>query len=689
MPQAIAAAVVAAVGATGVAATVITISVQLAVTLGLNFIARAIFGSGVPKPSDGKQIIREAVASRRRHYGRVHTGGALSFYESRGGTLGMVITMGTGRISQIIEHRLNNKPVTVGAGGVLSDPKFRGAIRIITRLGEDDQTAVSELTSIFPEWTTDHRQRGCSLVAMICGPVKQKYFSEVYEGNRQPEYTWISEGALCYDPRKDSTAGSIGPHRLNDPETWEWTDNAALIIADYWASPDGYGAGADNVNWANIASEADICDQTVTTVDAQTIARWRIWGSYNLATDERRTVLQEMLKACDGYCWQDADAKLNLHVGRWIEPTIHLTDDHIIALNGSMGAKATDRVNEVKVIYTDARFDYNEQESAPVVNVAAQEALGRPESQRFDIYYAPHHNQASRLGKRLLAKLSDRWNLVVVTNLYGLNLIGERFCRLTCAELDIQAVAFEVSSLRIDFEAGTIEVGLSEVRASDWDFDAELEEGLPPEEPDVTSTTPTVPVPENLTLTAVPITLGTVNGVGIRASWDEPSREGLSFIAEYRPEAGAWANMAVNQDDFTALSPVVDSDVEHEARVKAVTISGRESAWTAVQTITPSAPSSLSAPSQFAVAPATTGEATIDWRNPVQPEFDHVKLFHNSTNNLGTASQIGSEQFGALGEVMTYNATGLAAGTRYFWARAYDAADNPSPAAGPVTAIIS
>lgn len=106
------------------------------------------------------------------------------------------------------------------------------------------------------------------------------------------QYTQVIEAALCYDPRKDSTAGGTGSHRLNDPDTWEWTDNAALIIADYWAHPDGYGVGADGVNWANIAAEADISDQTVTTVDAQTIKRWRIWGSYSLATDERKTVLQ-------------------------------------------------------------------------------------------------------------------------------------------------------------------------------------------------------------------------------------------------------------------------------------------------------------------------------------------------------------------------------------------------------------
>jgi hypothetical protein len=646
-------------------------------------------GPSGPKPSDVQQIVREAVASRRRLYGRVHVSGALSFYESSDGTLAMVVTTGTGRLYQIVEHRLNNKIVAVGAGGVLSDAKFQGAIRILSRLGEDDQTAVSELTAIFPEWTADHRQRGCSLAVILCAPVKQKNFSQVYEANRQPEYTQVAEGAFCYDPRKDSTAGGAGGHRLNDAETWEWTDNAALIVADYWSHADGYGAGSANVNWLNIAAEATICDQTLTTVDAQTIARWRIWGSYSLATDERKTVLQNMLKACDGYCWQDADGKLNLQVGRWIEPTIHINDNHIISLAGGLGAKATSYVNEVKVVYTDARFDYSEQESAPVVDLVAQAALGRPESQRFDIYYAPHHNQAVRLGKRLLAKLSDRWNLVVVVNLFGLNLIGERFCRLTCAELGIEAVAFEVSSLRIDFEAGTVEVGLSEVRASDWDFDADLEEGTPPAEPGDTSSTPTVPAPTGLTLTGVPLTVGATAGVGIHATWDAPSREGLEAIAQFRETSGAWADMPVNQDDRVATSPIVSSGILHEVRVKHVTLAGRESDWSAVVTITPSADNSaVGPPTTLTATGGGTGKAIIGWRNPVSSTFGFTRVWENTTNNFATATRRG-DFIGALGEVASKTINGLSAGTHYFWVQAFnDAGTVSSSAVGPATATV-
>ena len=47
-----------------------------------------------------------------------------------------------------------------------------------------------------------------------------------------------------------------GPQRIADKSTRVWSDNAALVIGDYAAHPDGYGLGYDNVNWASIAREA-------------------------------------------------------------------------------------------------------------------------------------------------------------------------------------------------------------------------------------------------------------------------------------------------------------------------------------------------------------------------------------------------------------------------------------------------
>ena len=174
-----------------------------AITIGATILVNSLFGPSRPKPSDGQQNIRVAVGSRKRHYGIVCTGGQISFIESRGGTLVIIVTLGTGEEAEILEHKINDQIVSV-VGGTITDARFHGAVHIYTRLGTDDQTAIGEVTAICPEWTAAHRQRGCALAAIIGDPVKSKHFSEVYNG-QIPQYTQTRKAAKLYDPRKDST----------------------------------------------------------------------------------------------------------------------------------------------------------------------------------------------------------------------------------------------------------------------------------------------------------------------------------------------------------------------------------------------------------------------------------------------------------------------------------------------------
>lgn len=696
MPQALAALVVSALAITGTAAVIATAVLTLAISFGLQQLVSAVFGSGgVSKPSDGQQIIRENVSSRKRHYGYVHVGGILSFYESKNGTLYAVVTTGHGELDSVVQHRLNNNPVNVDGSGLVTDSKYRNAIRIYTRYGADDQTAISQLTSVFPEWTSNHRQRGCSLVAIFYGEVDEKYFSEVYEGNQVPAYSQVDKGAMVYDPRLDSTqvigydgAGDpiygSGTHRLNDTGTWEWSDNWALTTADYLGHVDGYGAGYDVINWVNIAEQADICDETVTTVDLQTIKRWRAWGSYKLADDKRQTVLQEFMKAGDGFIWQDAEGLINIRCGYWEAPTVHLTDDHIINVTASLGGDPQERTNEVRVIYTDSRFDYSETESAPQIDLVEQTRIGRPETQRYDIYYCPHHNQASRLGKRLLTKLSNRWNMTIVCNLYALNLIGERFARITITELDIIGLYFEITSFKLDPKTNLIELGVAQIESSDFDFDAATEEGDPPAEPGDTSPgTITIEAPANLVL------VETV-GIMIYATWDPTTRTSLSFIAEYEDSSGNIFPMSVNQDERTALSGIVTDGETYTVRVKSVTIAGRESAWTEDDiTVDGSAVETApSTPTQFA-ATGGSGEAVIDWRNSPEVNFDYAEVFRHTADDFGAASQVGGDQYGSPSQVMQYTDTGLSAGTYYYWVRASSASGLKSSPTASATATVT
>jgi hypothetical protein len=68
-------------------------------------------------------------------------------------------------------------------------------------------------------------------------------------------------GRKLYDPRKDSTAGGSGAHRLATPSTWEWSDNPSLAYAD-WLASTVYGAG-EPVLWSSVPAAADANDAMI------------------------------------------------------------------------------------------------------------------------------------------------------------------------------------------------------------------------------------------------------------------------------------------------------------------------------------------------------------------------------------------------------------------------------------------
>lgn len=704
MPPALtlATSILVGLGASGavavVGAYVLAAAITVGFSVGANALINAVFGPSRPSPSDGQVNTREAVGSRKRHYGIVHTGGQKTFEESRNGTYGLILTLGTGSENDVLEHRLYDRVVTLDAGGFVTEASYHGAVSIHTRSGTDSQLAISELTSLFPEWSSNHRQRGCAHAAIIGRPVDAEDFSEVYNG-RPPEYTQVRKGVGLYDPRKDDTAVigtdeagdpvyGVGAVRLDDPVTWPWSDNWALVTADYFAHPDGFGAGFDQVNWANIAAEADICDQTVTTVENEQIARWRIWGSYSLAREKRADILAEMLKAGDGFAFQDAEGKFNLMAGRWEEPDLVITDDHIISLAAAQGPESFQATRAVKVIYTEAAASYREQESATIGSLETDDD-GEP--QGVEAYFVPHHNQATRIGKLVLAGLNpDRWRVKVVLNLMGLDLLGRRFARLESDRLGL-SMWVKIGAPRIDLANLRVESTLTEVQPGDWGFDAETEEGTPPTSGSTSSGPVTIEGVVGLLLEAVPILFSDGSGVAIEATWNDFSRPDLEAEASYRPTAGGvWQPMAVDRDAPapTARSGPVSSGVEYEVRVRVRTLLGRTSEWSETQTITPVAAASVPAPASLS-ATGDVGEATISFSMPTSSAVAHVELYGANTDDIGNAVQVGTDIVASPGALVARTETGLSAGTRYYWAQAFDANENGSAVAGPVTATIT
>src|SRR5690606_10823933 len=102
-------------------------------------------------------------------------------------------------------------------------------------------------------------------------------------------------------------------------ETWDYSDNAALIAADYLWQPDGLNAGPDGVDWDKVAEAADRCDEAAATRNTATTGvyekRYTAGGIITL-DQEPASVFDGLLTAFrssmiqgnDGTCWVSHDA---------------------------------------------------------------------------------------------------------------------------------------------------------------------------------------------------------------------------------------------------------------------------------------------------------------------------------------------------------------------------------------------
>lgn len=130
-----------------------------------------------------------------------------------------------------------------------------------------------------PGWTADDiGQSGADVVvAYLFDPPDAKH--PAWPGGR-PRFGFVVKGKLMYDPRFDDTVdGGSGDQRWDDPDTWVWSDNAAVCrynwVRGVYADDDvtdqtklliGRGLTAEEAPPENIIPAANLCDEIVATL---------------------------------------------------------------------------------------------------------------------------------------------------------------------------------------------------------------------------------------------------------------------------------------------------------------------------------------------------------------------------------------------------------------------------------------
>lgn len=370
----------------------------------------------------------------------------------------------------------------------------------------------------------------------------------------------------------------------DDPSTWTWTQNGVLIVMDYLWHSDGMRLPRAMIEKAIDVwkAQADIADETVDTKGGGTEPRYRLSGGYQLTASPKQ-VLPQMLTPMDAQLYLRGDGAIIIDVGRFVDPTITLSDGpggSIIDYSGLTRARdASDLRNEITAQFVSPDYDYVEQDADPWQDTASIDLDGL-QTMSLNLTWVPSHAQARRRMKVESYRQNPAWSGSIITNAYGLRAIDQRFVRVQIDELDLDDV-FEVQKWSFDILSGNCTFSISVMPAEAYAFDAETEEGTAPNATD-TEAGDAVESPSDLDVEVV--------GSSLVASWSEPTQPSLTAEAAYRVHDGGvtdadavWTNMLVS--GLTANSNPLAAD-DYDVRVRFIDPGGALGSYGYVRSVT-------------------------------------------------------------------------------------------------------
>jgi|GEM_PF-711710 len=542
--------------------------IKIGLSLGISYLT-SLLRPKPPVANPGARMVnmRQEVSFFEFAYGLVRKGGPVAFWKAKDGKRYYDVILAAHEINRVRTRFLDEPEVTLDEDGFVQESSFyskhRSRVQIVEYLGAAGQVAAAILMTAFPaQWTSAHDMAGFAHSVIVAQNTRQEDFQTVYKTGREPVYTALVEAKKVYDPRDEEQT-------LGDPSTYKWTTNAALIIADWATSSDGLERSVD---WDDVANEADACDVTVTDRDGNTHPKWQLCGSYS-AADDRETVRAQLGVACDCFFYEDSEGRVGFHVGRWIEPDVTIEDDDIVSARYSEGQPGTEVANAYVIEYTEPSQGWRQAAASAYVVDAADEAYTEDSLQ---VFWAPNHNQAVRIEKRLLKVARAKYTVSQVLKYQGARLLTKRFFRQNHVEAGID-MTFEVDKLSRNDDGITWTVEAHSVAGpEDFDFDAATEEPVMPARGSF-EVSKDIPEPANLAAVVESFS----GGAAINVSWDESDRDSLLYQVRFRVHdpAGDWTTINVPPGQFfQRILGLVDGET-YDVQARTISATGQASKW--------------------------------------------------------------------------------------------------------------
>lgn len=631
-----------------------------------------------PKASEQQQTIKQAIAERQRTYGRDKVGGAVVFYETRGGNLYTAVVHGEGPISGFVENWLNDVqgPADMSAGSGISP--WGGNVVVTNFHGYAGQIASWVLTAAFPGvWTADHRLAGLAYSVVECRHVKAKFFQAVYP-NGAPQHRPVIDGALLFDPRDGGT---------------RYSDNPALCIRDYLTYSRGLKVPPSLIDDASFAAFANVCDQPVALAAGGAEPRYRLSLTYKL-TREPREVSADLLRSCDAEFYQTTDGKVGIRGGVWTAPTETLTAEDVLDYTFRTGSGVNAEFNRLNMTFKDPSNDYQPVEISPWNDTAAQAVVGVLHRE-LDLQMVTSFSQARRLGKIFMAQSNPAFRLVLTIRYSAaLRLWGERMVSVTIPELLLDAQPFMIAAASLSPAAMNGRVELVHLPASAYAWST-AEEGARPTIAPSTAVAAAAPGPTGAVAT---VEWSVVSG-GIRAGRIAVTVTPLTGVAttyrtigQYRlVGASEWTDMT-DDGDWRVLSGIVADAATYNVRV-AHAISGGAaspslSAWVDLADLAviadPNAPATASQ-GGFSTS-VSGGSVTVSWVLPNIAGVAEGRVYRAATSSFGAASLVATIWGAPSLSVQATDSPG--SGTHYYFIRAVNGSGVGSAPEGPQSVLV-
>ncbi|MBY5692059.1 hypothetical protein HFO41_25075 [Rhizobium leguminosarum] len=405
-------------GAAAIATTALAIGIQ------------ALLAPKPPKPEDGKIPKVQSIPYRQWGVGRNRVAGAFMLWEAVGKKLYSVQAIAGHKIKSINRYWLHDDEVTLQSNGVINTgTNYKTNVQIFSRLGDVPEGPYTSITADLAAggiWTNDHRGDGQASLGMICtsstAELQQKRFPY-----GPPQLSVEADLALCWDFRDPD-------QDPDDPDTWEWTRNAALIMAWHQCFNE-FGHHRDYRRailpvldmWQE---EADVCDEQVPLAGGGFERRYECNG-FDTTENDPKAATNAILASCDGWTCERGDGALLFVAGKYREKYLTtLTDDDIVGHQIEYDVLFEDECNRLIPKFCFPDIGYATSDTDFFEDTSAQLISGRVLARDANYQWVQQWRQARRLGKRDWLRLQEKVAGQLNVRLSGINSVYSRWVRL-------------------------------------------------------------------------------------------------------------------------------------------------------------------------------------------------------------------------------------------------------------------